>query len=114
MSFLEGLGYTKRGARYHIEQVTKELNSILEKDKQKLVNQNILILQTIVRECLDSSLPRYKDAISAISEMNKIMHAYDIKTEVNIHNNYGFEFGIPDSQVVETNVEVEEIDVDEQ
>ena len=99
------MGYKKPSADVILKKVRLSLEKYLDKEKQKLVNQNILILQRITRNCMESG--RYREAIAAISELNKILHAYDIKTEVNI-NNYGFSFDV--GQVEELQEPIENIE----
>jgi len=106
-AFLKETGASQSQAERLIYKARLEIDKALENSKHIIVNQNILILQNIVKDCLDAK--RYKDAISALSELNKIVHAYDTKIEVNVQN-YGFSFDMGTAEQIDE-VEYQNVEV---
>lgn len=100
-------GYGYKSAQEVIRRVARSLSDDIEKKKTQLVNNNIGILQNIIEQTIDKK--DFKTALVAISELNRVLHAYDTKVEVKIENNYGFDFGLPSQQAVEIK-DIEEID----
>ena len=105
--WLKELGYKKVTADLILKDVKNELHKELDKQKTLLVNQNILILQNIAKKCIDAS--RYRDAVAAITELNRVLHAYDPKVEVTV-SNYGFSFDMGTGEQVVQTVEVKDVE----
>ena len=101
-------GYSVGYAQSLMREVSKELSEEVEKLKPNLVNKNISILESIIESTCDSR--DFRTALSAISELNKVLHAYDEKVEVHIDNNFGFDFGIPTAEPAEPAQTPEEIE----
>lgn len=102
-------GYSYNYAQNLMKEVGQELSAEVDKLKPMLVNKNISILESVIESTCDSR--DFRTALSAISELNKVLHAYDEKVEVHIDNNFGFDFGIPTAEPVQS-VEPEVIDPD--
>lgn len=110
-AWLKELGYASKSAENIINHFRKEINKEIEKNKAAFINQNIVILQTIAKNSIEDK--KYRDAIAAITELNRVLHAYDVKTEVNI-SNYGFSFdmGVGEQQPMQV-VEIKDPDIEE-
>lgn len=97
---IEQFSLKPKQADTRIASVRNSLKGYLDKQREALVNENVLVLERIIADALDAS--RYAIAIDAIREMNRMLHVYDEQVNVNINaNNYGFDFGIADEQPVE-------------
>lgn len=96
-------GYGYKSAQEVIRRVARSLSDEIERKKPQLVNNNIGILQNIIEQTIDSR--DFKTALVAISELNRVLHAYDQKVEVKIENNFGFDFGMPSQTVTVENIE---------
>lgn len=88
--YLQSIGYTKNQAIGISIRIRKEIAQYVEKQKEDIANQNVLILKNIIEKAMADE--RYKIAIEAVQELNRMLHVYDEKVEINIVNN-GFEFG---------------------
>lgn len=108
---LVNVGYKYKSAQEIIRRVARELNDTIEAKKAELVNHNIGILQNVIEQTMQDR--DFRTSLLAISELNRVLHAYDQKVEVKIENNFGFDFGMPSSQTVEVSAEEIEDVVDD-
>lgn len=102
ISYLRSIGYTKNQAIGISITVRKEIAKYVEKQKEDIANQNVLILKNIIQKAMEDE--RFKIAIEAVQELNRMLHVYDEKVEINIVNN-GFDFGGMEFEEAKTDVE---------
>lgn len=108
---LVAAGYTERHADKIMRKVAEDLTAEVEKKKTTLVTKNIAILEHIIETTISSR--DFRTALTAIAELNKVLHAYETNIEVKIENNFGFDFGVP-TLTAETQVQDEiNTDIDE-
>lgn len=97
---LVNAGYSESSAEKLLCQVSQDLSKQVEKLKPTLVSKNIATLEHIIETTISSR--DFRTALTAITELNKVLHAYEPTIEVKIENNFGFDFGLPTTTEIQT------------
>lgn len=89
-------GYSQSLASKYVAMAVESIKAAIFKERNNIAARNALTLQEIVN---DSMLKKnYKTALDAISELNKMAHVYDNVPNVNVTNNFGFDFDTSEGQ----------------
>lgn len=90
----EEFGYSYNSARKVVDKVKKKLKQLLERNYDKIAEENINRLEAIIDECYEEK--RYNEMLKAIDTLNKIGGVYTTKLDINANLNNEFVIKVRD------------------
>lgn len=88
--WLESQGMERKNAYTIYYNALKDLvpeDNLVDDHKRYLIQQNLDRLEKIINTCIDGNVSEKKVALQAIGELNKVIGAYDDKSQVMIAQN---------------------------
>ena len=87
-------GYSDNSARKLVDKVKKKLKQLLERKYDKIAEENINRLETIIDETYEQR--KYNEMLKAIDTLNKIGGVYTTKVDINANLNNEFVIKVRD------------------